>query len=246
MKVFLSYSSSDKQLAGEIKKHIEGGGHTVFLAHEDIEPSTDWQERILAELRGCDAFLPLLTEHFYKSAWVDQETGVAVAYGKLVVPLKLSVDPRGFIRRIQALRIDPEDIPQSCRELAEVLGRRGAARGTPYQALLDAFVGQWLLTYGPPGKTGRERVMVDSSGGYFADGKRKFALRVMDYEESSATWTVAKVDLTGKEYHREHLRVESADLIAGHKDGNPNHRLEYRRQAHNRQRRRATIRYSGE
>ena len=37
IRVFLSYSHKDKELAGEIKKRLEEHGLEAFLAHEDIE-----------------------------------------------------------------------------------------------------------------------------------------------------------------------------------------------------------------
>jgi hypothetical protein len=64
LRVFLSYHSSDKSLAGEIKHHLNGYGLDAFLAHEDIQPTEKWQTRILAELKRTDVFLPLLTENF--------------------------------------------------------------------------------------------------------------------------------------------------------------------------------------
>ena len=49
LKVFLSYHSSDRALAGEIKLQLNLYGVDVFMAHEDIQPTEDWQTRILSE-----------------------------------------------------------------------------------------------------------------------------------------------------------------------------------------------------
>lgn len=99
---FLSYSHQDRHLAGAIKIALDYYGFDTFLAHEDLQPSVEWQQVILQELKGCVVFLPLLTESFAKSDWTDQETGIAIALRKIIVPMKLGLDPYGFIGRYQA------------------------------------------------------------------------------------------------------------------------------------------------
>lgn len=111
MKIFVSYSNNDKARAGELKSTLENYGLNVFLAHEDIEPTTEWQERILAELKSCDVFIPLLTPHFKVSDWTGQETGIAYGNKKLIIPLKVGLNPFGFLARFQAL---------TCNNLASV------------------------------------------------------------------------------------------------------------------------------
>jgi hypothetical protein len=85
MKIFLSYSHLDKRLAGKIKKYLLQYGVKVFLAHDDIEPSEEWADKILEELRDCHVFMPILTKHFNKSNWTDQETGCALILNKGVM-----------------------------------------------------------------------------------------------------------------------------------------------------------------
>lgn len=143
IKVFLSYSNVDKELAGKIKNKIEDYGLTVFLAHEDIEPLEEWVERIRAELEACDIFIPILTKHFYESEWTDQETGIAFTRNKLIIPLKVSDDPYGFISHIQALKIDVDEIGPSCYKLAKVIVSRPAFVGLFRDALIKKFGDSW-------------------------------------------------------------------------------------------------------
>lgn len=84
---FLSYSHQDRQLAGLIKGTLNYYGFDTFLAHEDLQPSVEWQEIILINLKECLVFLPLLTDSFIKSDWTDQETGIAIALDKIIVPI---------------------------------------------------------------------------------------------------------------------------------------------------------------
>jgi len=120
-KIFLSHSHHDKDLAGTLKEELERFGCDVFVAHEDINPSQDWVEAIRKSLRECDAFIPLLTDSFASSDWTDQETGIATAFDKIIVPIKIHHDPYGFIGKIQALKWDIDNEEESFKTLVKVL-----------------------------------------------------------------------------------------------------------------------------
>lgn len=120
IRVFLSYSSHDKEFAGQLKKELELRGLEAFLAHEDIEPTQEWEGVIFENLKTCNVFIPLLSKNFKESEWTDQETGVAVSEDKLIIPLKIDVDPYGFIGKIQALKLD-ESIPDTCDNIFEII-----------------------------------------------------------------------------------------------------------------------------
>ncbi len=103
-RIFISHSHHDRETAGEIKKRLASYGASVFVAHDDIRPTQEWQDAIIENLKTCDAFLALLTDRFADSDWTDQETGIAVALDKIIIPLKIDLDPYGFIGKYQALR----------------------------------------------------------------------------------------------------------------------------------------------
>jgi hypothetical protein len=109
LRVFISYSTANKQLAGYVKTELEKIGLDVFLAHEDLLPSEEWQNAIEANLRSTDIFVPIFTEDFKTSSWADQECGIAFAMNKLILPIKVDVTPYGFLGRYQALVFDPAD-----------------------------------------------------------------------------------------------------------------------------------------
>ena len=73
LRVFLSYSYVDRGMARDLKSELEPYGIEVFLAHEDILPSTEWQEEIVMSIKGCDVFIPILTASFSESSWTDQQ-----------------------------------------------------------------------------------------------------------------------------------------------------------------------------
>ncbi len=139
LKVFLSYHHNARKFAGRVKSCLTGLGMDVFLAHEDLEPSTEWQEEILKNLRKCDVFIPLLTKSFHSSNWTDQETGIAFASEKFILPLKVSPNPYGFIGKLQALKVRTE-LEQTCRKIVQVLVSRPILRGRARDGAIDVFL----------------------------------------------------------------------------------------------------------
>lgn len=104
IRIFISHSSKDKIMAGILKDVLETYfGFEVFVAHDDIEPTTVWEDRILEELISTDVVLTLLTENFKSSQFTDQECGYALALKKYIIPIKISIDPYGFLGKFQAL-----------------------------------------------------------------------------------------------------------------------------------------------
>lgn len=103
---FISYASQEKQLAGKLKYSlVHYCGFDVFLAHEDIPPSKEWEQEIMQAIRACDYFIPLISESFRMSAFTDQEVGAAICLGKRIIPVKLGdINPYGFMTRYQAFQ----------------------------------------------------------------------------------------------------------------------------------------------
>ena len=109
LSIFISYSHIDKAIAGGLKEVLEQYGISCFLAHEDIEPSQEWESKIRDTLKTSDILIPILTENFPNSIWTNQEIGFALAYNKLIIPLKININPYGFIAKIQALQLKPNE-----------------------------------------------------------------------------------------------------------------------------------------
>ena len=107
LKAFISYATADKKIAGQIKKILGQHGVTAFLAHEDIEVSEEWEQRIVTELKETNIFIAMLSSAFDKSEWTAQEVGVAQSMRDILcIPLSLDgTMPRGFMKSIQCERI---------------------------------------------------------------------------------------------------------------------------------------------
>lgn len=107
MIAFISYSYADREYARQAKQVLEEVGVTAFLAHEDLEVSEEWKERIIEELKDCDLFVPLLSKDFRRSKWAPQEAGFVASRPKVRIA-PLSIDgtiPFGFMGNVQSGRI---------------------------------------------------------------------------------------------------------------------------------------------
>ena len=104
LRLFVSHTSPNKVLVGSLKFGLAFRGVDAFVAHSDIEPTREWQDVIESALATCDAMLPWLTPDFPASKWTDQEVGFALSRSILVIPVRLGLDPYGFIGKYQALQ----------------------------------------------------------------------------------------------------------------------------------------------
>jgi hypothetical protein len=102
-RLFLSHVSSQKVEIATLKKHLSMYGIDAFVAHDDIEPSREWQAEIELALRSMHALAACITPDFHNSRWTDQEMGWALGREVLVLPIRLGADPYGFAGKVQAV-----------------------------------------------------------------------------------------------------------------------------------------------
>lgn len=106
--VFICYSKLDGVVAGKIYDLFETYcGYDVFLAHEELSPSDEWPEEILKKLKKTDFVVAIISTNFFVSSFANQEIGLALAYGKKIIPISIDgSDPKGFIDKKQAHKCD--------------------------------------------------------------------------------------------------------------------------------------------
>ena len=101
-RLFITHLSSEKVFAAELQEVLLRFGITSFVAHNDIEPTLEWQAQIETALSTADALVALLHPNFHASNWTDQEIGFAMGRSLPVFAVRLGQDPYGFIGRFQA------------------------------------------------------------------------------------------------------------------------------------------------
>lgn len=118
IKIFLSYSTEDKALAGKIANSLERKGVDVFLAHEKIKISDKWRNEILRHLKSDSIMIALLTENYEKSVWTNQEAGYMIGQKKKIIPLivrQSDITKFGFLETYQGIFVTEEKI-EDCIE----------------------------------------------------------------------------------------------------------------------------------
>jgi TIR domain len=120
-KLFLSHLSTFKKTTGQLQAALRRYGVSAFVAHVDIEPTREWLNEIEAGLHSMDALVAILMPGFKESNWTDQEVGVAVGRGVLVIPIMKGLNPYGFISRYQGLNADGKSVSTVAEEVFRIL-----------------------------------------------------------------------------------------------------------------------------
>lgn len=109
--IFVSYATEDKALAGKLKEVLEGEGWRIFLAHEDIEPTAKWRDRIISDLKSCNIFIALRSEIYATKQYTEQECGFALALNKRILSLCIGTkaENMGFCSEFQGQSFDKGD-----------------------------------------------------------------------------------------------------------------------------------------
>jgi TIR domain len=109
---FISYSHEDRRYAAQLKQVLGAFGIGAFMAHEDIDVSHQWRDRIIEELKRCDLFVALLSKNFMASKWAPQEVGFIVSRPEVkIIPISLDDTVAfGFINHIQSKRVSTDGV----------------------------------------------------------------------------------------------------------------------------------------
>ena len=110
LRIFLSHKSEFKDETAKLKEELSLWGISCFVAHEDVEPTREWQTEIEDALFSMDILVALMTKGFQDSKWTDQEIGIAYGRKKQVVSINMGTAPYGFIGKVQAISCAWENI----------------------------------------------------------------------------------------------------------------------------------------
>jgi hypothetical protein len=100
-RLFISHLSAERVYAAQLQEALLVYGISGFVAHNDIEPTLEWQTQIETALATADSLVALLHPAFHFSHWTDQEIGFAMGRGLPVFSVRFGQDPYGFIGRFQ-------------------------------------------------------------------------------------------------------------------------------------------------
>src|SRR5215470_1804786 len=89
--IFISHSSVDRKVSGDIKAELDRlGFEHPFLDFDKVtglDVGENWEKRLYEELSRCHAVLLVMTPAWLASKWCFNELGQARALGKVVLPV---------------------------------------------------------------------------------------------------------------------------------------------------------------
>ena len=141
LRLFISHKATYKKQASELKDALDYYGVSSFVAHEDIEPTKEWQNEIEKALFSMDAIVALLTDDFNSSKWTDQEIGVAICRRVHIIPIQWGMDPYGFIGKYQALIGHNKDSSSLAKEIYELFWTKSNLKERLIESLVTRFEG---------------------------------------------------------------------------------------------------------
>ncbi|MFJ5433738.1 toll/interleukin-1 receptor domain-containing protein [Pectobacterium sp. CHL-2024] len=122
-RLFLSHLASFKVQTAHLQTALRKFAISSFVAHEDIEPTKEWQNEIESGLKTMDALAAILMPGFQESKWCDQEVGVAVGRDILIIPIRKGIDPYGFIGKYQGIQAHGKTIGEVAEAIFDTLVR---------------------------------------------------------------------------------------------------------------------------
>lgn len=139
LRLFLSHKDEYKKEATEFKEEMDCYGVSCFVAHEDIKPTQEWQNEIEKALFSMEVLVALMTSGFSDSPWTDQEVGVAIGRQVTIIPVRLGIDPYGFIGKYQALSGTGKHPKELAREVYELFWSKADLKSRLIDSLVIRF-----------------------------------------------------------------------------------------------------------
>lgn len=90
MKVFVSHSHADSELAARVSKALRNEGLEVWDSDLDLLPGDNWAAEVARALEESDAMVVLMTEDALNSPWVRREMEYALGakrYSNRLIPV---------------------------------------------------------------------------------------------------------------------------------------------------------------
>lgn len=124
IEIFFSYAHEDKVLAGKIADYLVKREIDVFLAHEDIEVSTEWRKEILKHLENDNILIALLTASYEESVWANQEAGYMIGKRGKTIPLivgETDIKKFGFLESYQGIPVKEDDLEDCIKRIMNIV-----------------------------------------------------------------------------------------------------------------------------
>lgn len=141
VRLFISHRDTHKVDANELASALEPYGISSFVAHDTIQPMSEWRKEIMRGLETMEVMLLFLTDDFQDSIWTMQEVGYALGADRPIISLKLGKkDPPGFVSHEQAQRGNKDKPVEAASALYPLIAKALGQRERLQAALVASFV----------------------------------------------------------------------------------------------------------
>lgn len=93
VKIFISYSSKERNIADKVKQALESHGVSCWMDLKSIAPGNDYTKDIPPAIRSADAVVLILSKAAQESEWVPGEMEIAIKRKVMIIPLQIDDEP---------------------------------------------------------------------------------------------------------------------------------------------------------
>jgi len=141
--IFISYDTSDSEMAQEVCSMFENAGLPCWIAPRDIPPGREYGEAIIEGLEWTRAYVLVMTQSSFGSRHVMSELERAFSKQKPIVAIRLDDTqiPKSFELYVSAFQwIDARGVPihTRCQELVTTVRALVGPGGSPASASKNA------------------------------------------------------------------------------------------------------------
>ena len=109
-RIFISYSSKDKDFVDELHEKLKRSGQHVWLNTESIPKGEAWHEEMTAGLSETDVLVLIVSPDSMASKWVKEEWQTFLGSDRTILPvLHKDCDVPQEINRLQMIKTDKQD-----------------------------------------------------------------------------------------------------------------------------------------
>ena len=144
IKVFISHTSSDKNIAVAVAKELQKHDIDVWSDENSLSLGQDWAAATKRAMESSDAIIAILSKHSYSSSWVRSELEQALfndKYKGKFLPVLIGKEKEELSRlpwvllKLHHLRLSPDRSPsvlskKIVREFLEYVGKGRYSHGS--------------------------------------------------------------------------------------------------------------------
>jgi len=133
--IFISYSRRDQEFVTRLASDLNAQVALVWFDRSTIQLGQKWYDEIMEGIRGCKAFILVLSPDAAESKYVREEVNKALELGKTIFPIlyrpgKWPGEFESLVKEIQTLDLRSGSYTDNFQRLVDGLIEAGAIKAT--------------------------------------------------------------------------------------------------------------------